>query len=189
MYAKTIFSILATLLGFGADVVTVTTGSAGNAGSTFAELITYMSAKTLDVAVTNTVLNQFGDKQPLPAGASKTIRFTRFEKFPFSPTPQQLVEGIAPDATGATINQVEATIEQYGLVVRISELAELTARHPLVQLCLNRKGLHAAETYDQLIFAVLDAATNQYRPNNKAADSNLTPSDQVSYNDFVNLQA
>lgn len=186
---RNIFAILATLLGFGLDNVTVTTGAAGNAGSTFAELITYMSAKTLDVAVTNTVLNQFGDKQPLPAGASKTIRFTRFEKFPFSPTPTQLVEGVAPDATGATINQVEATIEQYGLVVRISELAELTARHPLVQLCLNRMGLHAAETYDQLIFAVLDAATNNYRPNGKAADSNLTPSDQVSYNDFVNLQA
>jgi N4-gp56 family major capsid protein len=181
--------ILATLLGFGADVITVTGGSAGSAGSTAAELITYMSAKTLDVAVTNTVLNQFGDKQPLPAGASKTIRFTRFEKFATSATPTQLTEGVTPDAVGATINQVEATVEQYGLVVRIADLAELTARHPLVQQCLNRMGLHAAETYDQLIFNVLDAATNNYRPNGKAGDSNLTPSDQVTYNDFVALQA
>jgi hypothetical protein len=76
-FLKTLF----TLLGFGADVITVTSGTAGNAGSTAAEMITYMSAKALEVAVTNTILDQFGDKQPMPSGASKTIRFTRLEKF------------------------------------------------------------------------------------------------------------
>lgn len=48
------------LLGFGPDVVTVTSGTAGNAGSTAAELITYMSARLLEVAEFNTILDQFG---------------------------------------------------------------------------------------------------------------------------------
>lgn len=34
-------NLLLVILGFGADVVTVTAGTAGNAGSTAAELITY----------------------------------------------------------------------------------------------------------------------------------------------------
>jgi N4-gp56 family major capsid protein len=184
-FLKTLF----TLLGFGADVITVTSGTAGNAGSTAAEMITYMSAKALEVAVTNTVLDQFGDKQPMPAGASKTIRFTRLEKFSVAASPTQLVEGIAPDATGVTINYVEATMEQYGFVARLSEVAELTARHPVIQLTLNRMGLNAAETYDQLIFNTLDAATNNYRPNNRAGDTSLFASDLIGYTDLVGLLA
>jgi len=37
------------LFGLGPDVVTVSLGTAGNAGSTAAELITYMSARLLEV--------------------------------------------------------------------------------------------------------------------------------------------
>jgi hypothetical protein len=47
-------------LGLGADVITVTSGTAGNAGSTAAELINYMSARLLEVAELNTILDQWG---------------------------------------------------------------------------------------------------------------------------------
>lgn len=47
-----------------ADVITVTAGSAGQAGSTAAELITYMSARLLEVAELNTILDQFGGESP-----------------------------------------------------------------------------------------------------------------------------
>jgi len=47
-----------------ADVITVTAGSAGQAGSTAAELITYMSARLLEVAELNTILDQFGEQSP-----------------------------------------------------------------------------------------------------------------------------
>lgn len=96
------------LLGFGPDVVTVTSGTAGNAGSTAAELITYMSARLLEVAEFNTILDQFGDKHPLPSNSSKTIRFVREEKLTVAATPTQLTEGIPPDAVGLTLNQIEA---------------------------------------------------------------------------------
>lgn len=55
-----VLNFLFIVLGFGPDVVTVTSGSAGNAGSTAAELITYMSARLLEVAEYNTILDQFG---------------------------------------------------------------------------------------------------------------------------------
>jgi len=182
-------NLILALLGFGADVVTVTSGSAGNAGSTAAELITYMSARMLEVAERNTILDQFGDKHPLPSNSSKTIRFTREEKLSVSASPTQLTEGIPPDAVPITISQFEATIEQYGAVVRLSDLAELTARHNIVERTMYVLGLQAAEVYDQLVFNVLDAATTVYRPNSRSGDTSLFASDLVSYVDLIELDA
>jgi N4-gp56 family major capsid protein len=183
------FSLVFSVLGFGADVITVSTGSAGNAGSSAAELTTYISAKALLVAERKLILEQFGDKQALPQGAGKTVRFNRYEKFAVAATPTQLTEGAQPDAVGVTINQFEATVEQYGMLVRLADLAEITAKHPLVQQSVQRVGTHAAEVRDQLVFNVLDAATSVYRPNSKANDTSLVGSDYVTYNDLVALYA
>lgn len=177
------------LLGLGADVVTVTSGTAGTAGSTAAELITYMASKMLEVAELNTIMDQFGSKEPLPSNSSLTIRFTREEKFSVASTPTQLTQGIAPDAAGLTINQIEATVEQYGFVVRMSDLAELTARHNLVAKTIYLLGLHAAETYDVLIYNVLKNATNTYYPNARAGDTSLFATDYVQYTDLVELDS
>jgi N4-gp56 family major capsid protein len=181
--------VLLVVFGFGSDVVSVTSGTVGNAGNVAASLITFLAAQLLEVAELNMVMDQFGDKQPLPSNNSKTIRFVREEKLSVATTPTQLLEGIPPDSVGITLNQFEATVEQYGNVVRISDLAELTARHPIVQRTIYMLGLQAAETYDQLIFNVLDAATNVYRPNSKAGDTSLVGTDYVTYGDLVELRA
>lgn len=181
--------LIFTILGLGADVITVTSGTAGNAGSTAAELITYMSAKLLEVAELITLLDQFGDKQPIPSNSSKTIRFVRLEKLSVSSSPTQLTEGIPPDAEPLTFNQFEATAEQYGTVIRISDLAELTARHDIVGRTMYILGLKAAELYDQLVYNVLAAGTTIYRPNARAANTALLASDTVSYVDLVELSA
>jgi len=133
-----------------ADVITISGGTAGTSGSVAAELITYMSATMLDVAERNMVLRQFGDLHPLPENSSKTIRFTREEKFSVDSSPSQLTEGVPPEAQGLTINQIEATTEQYGFLVRIADLAELTAAHNIVQKTLYILGLHAAEVLKKL---------------------------------------
>jgi len=155
-----LFSCVFALLGVGADIVTVTSGTVGNAGNVAASLITYLSAKLLEVAELNVLLDQFGVKEPLPAGSSKTIRFVREEKLPVSASPTQLTEGIPPDARGITLNQVEATAEQYGDLVRISDLAELTAKHDVVQRTIYMLGLQAAELYDQLINSMVSLKSN-----------------------------
>lgn len=171
------------------DVITVTSGTAGNAGNVAASLITFLAAQLLEVAELNMVLDQFGDKVPIPANNSLTIRFVREEKFTVAATPTQLVQGIPPDAGGITLNQFEATAEQYGALVRISDLAELTAKHPIVQRTIYLLGLQAAETYDQLLFNVLNAATNVYRPNNRAGDTSLIGSDRPTFFDLTSLMA
>lgn len=185
MFEKLIY----VLAGFGLDVVTVTSGTAGNVGNVAADLQTYFAAKMLEVAERTTIMDQFGDKQPIPSNSSKTIHFVREEKFTVSAAPVQLAEGVPPDANGITMNQFEAVAEQYGFLVRISDLAELTAKHMVVERTVYLEGLHAAETYDQLIYNVLDAATTVYRPNNRSADTALLNTDLVGYTDLVANEA
>lgn len=146
--SKSFLSFILVLFGLGADVVTVTSGTAGVAGSTAAELLTFMSAKLLEVAELNTVLDQFADKVPLPSNSSKTIRFAREEKLAVSTTPTQLTEGVPPDAVGIAINYFDAVTEQYGAVVKLSDLAELTARHNITERTIYVLGLQASEVYD-----------------------------------------
>jgi len=177
------------LLGLGADVVTVTSGTAGNAGNVAADLQTYFSAKLLEVAELNTILDQFGEKAPVPSNSSKTIQFVREEKFTTSTSPTQLTEGLPPDAVGLTLNQFDAVMEQYGFLTRISDLAELTAKHPIVQRTMHLMSLQAAETYDQLIFNVLNSSTQTYFPNGRTAITGLLPTDLPSYNDLTAIEA
>ena len=126
-FTNQLSNLLIVLFGLGPDVITVTSGTAGNAGSTAAELQTYFSLKLLEVAELNTILDQFGEKHPIPSNSSLTIRFNRLEKLPIEVSPVQLTEGVPPDAEPITIAQFEAVVEQYGRLVRISDLAELTA--------------------------------------------------------------
>jgi len=149
---------------------------------------TYFAANLLEVAELRTVLNQQGEKVPVPSNSSRTIHFVREEKFSAT-VPSQLVEGIRPDAAPMTLSQFEAVMEQYGFTVRISDLAELTAKHPIVQKTMHLLGLQSAEIYDQLIFTVIDAATNVYRPNGKTTDATLSAGDHVGYVDFAEILA
>ena len=91
---------------------------------------------------------QFGEKVPVPSNSSKTIRFVREEKFTTPASPVQLTEGVAPDAVGLTMNQFEAVAEQYGFLSRLSDLGELTSKHPIVQRTMYLLSLQAAEVYD-----------------------------------------
>jgi len=185
-------SLVGTLLGVGDDIVTVITGSTGvpgPAGSLASDQQTYFSAKLLEVAVLFTVLDQFGDKDPIPSNSSKTIQFNRLEKLSTSLTPAQLTEGIQPDAIGLQMSQFQAVAEQYGLLLRLSDLSELTSKHDVVGRALYVLGLHAAETYDILIFNVLSAASNVYRPNGRVSNATTTASDKIGYTDLVAIHA
>lgn len=190
MFSK-LFSLVGIAFGIGDDVISVITGSVGTpgpAGSLSSDQQTYFSAKLLEVAVLFTVLDQFGDKDPLPSNSSKSIQFNRLEKLNTSTSPTQLDEGISPDAIGLQMSQFTAVAEQYGILLRLSDLAELTSKHDVVGRALYVLGLHAAETYDILIFNVLSAGSSTYYPNGKTSTT-LTASDKIGYVDFTALHA
>jgi len=191
MFSKLIFGLIGLVFGLGDDVITVITGATGTpgpAGSLASDQQTYFSAKLLEVAVLKTVLDQFGDKEPIPSNSSKTIQFNRMEKLSTTLSPVQLSEGVQPDADGLQMSQFQAIAEQYGKLLRLSDLAELTSKHDVVGRALYMLGLHAAETYDILVFNVLNAASNVYCPNSKTV-STLTASDTFGYTDMTQVHA
>jgi len=191
-FLNNLVSLVGLVFGIGDDIVSVITGSVGTpgaAGSLASDQQTYFSAKLLEVAVLMTVLDQFGDKDPIPSNSSKTIQFNRLEKLSTSLSPTQLTEGVMPDAIGLTMSQFTAVAEQYGLVLRLSDLAELTSKHDVVGRALYVLGLQAAETYDILIFNVLASASNVYRPNGRTSNATTTASDKIGYVDLTALHA
>jgi N4-gp56 family major capsid protein len=146
------------------------------------DLQTYFVGKTLSVAKGNMVLDQFAWKVKLPSASSKTARFIKYEKFA-SPTgtPSQLAEGITPDARQLVISNNDVVTEQYGDLVKITDVAELTVKHPIVQKGLDVLGLYAAELSDLLILNVLKASTNERLVNGRAAVTDLVAADLPSY--------
>lgn len=171
------------------DIITVTSGTAGQPGNIQADVVNYIWLSLLEVAELYTVLKQFGQKAPLPSNASTVIQFVREEKLVVPTSPVQLVEGVPPDANPITLTPYTATVEQYGQLIRISDLAELTARHAIVERSIYILGLFSAELYDLLIFNVLSAATNTYRPNGKTSNATTTATDTIGYTDLVSLSA
>src|SRR5258707_7198702 len=109
MLNKFIFGLIGLVFGLGDDVISVITGATGTpgpAGSLSSDQQTYFSAKLLEVAVLITVLDQFGDKDPIPSNSSKTIQFNRMEKLSTTLSPVQLTEGVSPHADGLQMSQV-----------------------------------------------------------------------------------
>lgn len=143
-----------------------------------ADLQTYFAKKLLTVAEPVMVFKQFGNQEPIPANSSKTISFTQYAKLSLVSTP--LTEGTGPTATALSSSAITASINQYGAVVGITDLAELTVKHPVIQEALYLLGRQAGESIDQLIQATVLAGTGVQYANGKAARTALGASDVMT---------
>ena len=137
-----------------ADVLTTT------AAGVQADLQTYFSKKLQIQAKFETVLDQFGYIEKIPAASSKTISFTKYADLAVTTT--ALTEGVAPDSVALSSSAITAVIDQLGFVVKLTDLAELTPKHPVVQKTLELLGTNAARSRDAKIAAVLAAGTNVF---------------------------
>ena len=170
------------------SVINVTTGTAGQAGSTAAELINELKKPMLAVAEfdSSTELHIF---EPETLTNAKTIQWNRLERMGVGTTVSQLSEGVAPKPEAVTINSVTATMEEYGRAVYFSSLAVLTARNPIVQEQIRNLGYNIKETRDRLLYAILDAATNIFRVNDRATDNAIAVGDVLSFEEISEVDA
>jgi len=129
--------------------------------STFsADAVTYIAEKTLMIAKKNVIFQQLGDKAQLPSNNSKTFQYTRYDRLVL---PQSaLTEGSTPDNTSISISTVSAVADQWGAYVVISDVVDLTIKHPVMQKAVDLMGYQAAETVDREIINVLLAGTQVY---------------------------
>lgn len=144
-----------------------------------ADLQTYFSKKLLSQAKYKTVLDQFAHVEKIPGASSKTISFTQYADL--SPATTPLTEGTAPTDTALSASAITATIDQLGAYVTLTDLAELTVKHPVVQKTTELLGVQAARSYDRTINSVVVAGTSVVYPGAIAARANITASSYLTF--------
>lgn len=136
------------------------------------DAVTFIAEKTLMIAKKQVVFQQLGDKAVLPSANSKTFQYTRYDRLPLPAN--SLTEGVTPSNTDVSISVVQATCEQWGAYVNLSDVAQLTIKHPVMVKAIDLMGYQAAETMDREIINVLLNGTNVTFPNTITARSSLS---------------
>ena len=131
---------------------------ATNTASFFAgDVSNYIADKTLPLARRQLVAYQFGEMLTLPKGNGTTYTATRYNRVPLPFAP--LSEGTPPVGENMTISQVTATVQQWGDKITISDVAEMTIKHPLFQKAIELCALGVAETLERNTFNALLGGT------------------------------
>lgn len=127
--------------------------------STFsADAQTYIAAQTLKRIKRDVIVYDMGKKEKLPNRFSKTFQYTRYEKLnlPYAP----MTEGTTPDNSSMTISTVSCVMDQWGSYINLSDVAQITAKHPVLQEGISVLAEQAAETIDRECIKVLQSNVN-----------------------------
>jgi len=170
------------------SVINVSTGTAGQAGSTAAGLVNDLKPVLLAVSEFDASTEQVIFETETITNA-KTVQWNRLERMGVATTPAQLTEGVAPKPEAVTLNSVTATMEEYGRAVYFSSLAVLTTKSPLVQQQIKNLGYNLKETRDRLLYAILNAATNVSRVNDRANDNAIALGDVISFEEVQEFKS
>ena len=161
-----------------ANMNTQTTGTATLSD----EMKTYYSDYLIDNAVPKLVHDQFGQKHPIPKNGGKTIEFRKYSPLPKLLTP--LTEGVTPDGQSLTVTTVEATIDQYGGYVTISDMLQLTAIDNNMVQATKLLGNQAGASLDTITREVLNGGTNVVYAGGAASRSALTAENKLTVDDI-----
>lgn len=150
-----------------------------NAAASFsADISNYIAEKTLPLARKQLVAYQFGDPLRLPKGFGTIYTATRYLRVPLPYAP--LSEGVPPVGETMTIQQVSATAQQWGDKITITDVAELTIKHPLFVKATELTALQIAETLERNTFNTLNAGTQVNYVNTRGARASLVAGDVLN---------
>ncbi len=150
-----------------------------NVASSFsADIEAFIAEETLPLARRQLVAYQFGDPLTLPKGRGTTYTATRFNRVPLPFAP--ISEGVPPVGQQMTISQVSATAQQWADKITITDVAELTIKHPLVDQAKRLLALQIGETFDRNTFNTLLAGTQVNFVNSRGARASLVAGDVLN---------
>lgn len=144
-------------------------------GQFTADVSQYIADEVLPLARRQLVAYQFGDPLTLPKGSGLTYTATRFNRLPLPFAP--LSEGVPSQGQTLTIGQVTATVQQWGDKVTITDVAELTIKHPLMKQANFLIGLQIAETLERNTYNSLMALTQINYVNSRGSRAALVATD------------
>lgn len=133
----------------------------------------YVVAKMLIRALPYLVFEKFGQAYPLPTKSTKTAKFRRFESL--DATPKELTEGVTPTAQTFSVTDIEATVQQYGNLVTMTDVLLDTNDSPVMEQVTQIVGEQAAETVESMRIGVLTGGANVEYANGTARSAVNTP--------------
>lgn len=120
----------------------------------------YIARETYRLAERNLRVGKYAKMHSLPQRMSKTLRIVRHGRLVL-PT-GTLTEGTPPDAVALSIENVDVTVEQWGIVVLLTDVALITTQHPALQVAIDRTALAMAEVLEREQCVMLMAGTQVY---------------------------
>lgn len=147
------------------------------------EMKVYYSDYLIDLVEPELVHDQFGQKHPIPKNGGKTIEFRQWDTLPEMTTP--ITEGVTPDGQSLSVSTIEATVQQYGGYVTISDMLDLTAIDPVLVQATKAIASQAGRSLDTITREVLNAGTNvQYADGSVASRAALKYTDKDNNNNL-----
>lgn len=157
----------------------LTNYSPGAAGQTLAnDIELHIAEKVLRIAQRNLVAYQFGQPLTIEKNTGVTYTATRYERLPLPFAP--LSEGVAAAGEAITIAQVSATAQQWGDLVRVTDVGDMTIKHPLFKQAIRLIAIQQPETVERNVFNILMTATQVNYANAKTSRANLLATDVMT---------
>jgi N4-gp56 family major capsid protein len=138
----------------------------------------WLREEVLAIAEKATVFVDLGDDVTMPEGEGKTFSAQRYERLALPAAP--LTEGITPDSTPLVVTSVSGVLEQWGLVVSLTDVGMMTAKHPAIQIARDRLGTAGGELMDREVQKVLGGGGTLIIAGAKSSVSALVAGDVVN---------
>jgi len=151
-------------------------------GSFSADVEAYIAQSTLPLARRRLVSYQFGDPLTLPKGRGVVYQAARWNRVPLPYAP--LSEGVPPVGQSMTVTMVSATAIQWGDKITLTDVAELTIKHPMFQIAKQLCTLAVAETLERNTFNNLLGGTQINYVNSRGSRPALVAGDVLNLHEF-----
>jgi N4-gp56 family major capsid protein len=150
-----------------------------NSASGFqADVEAFIQEEVEPLARRQLVAYQFGKPLHLDPNRGTTYTASRYERLPLPFAPLQ--EGVAPPGESMSLKQVTATAQQWGDRVIVTDVANLTIKHPLFQQAIQLVSIQLPETLERNTLNTLLSGTQVNYANGRAARANLISTDVMS---------
>ena len=162
---------------FDGQLNTNTTGSENLS----AENKTYYEKNLIELVEAELVHDQFAQKHPIPKNGGKKIEFRQFDPLPEQTTP--LTEGVTPDGQSMKVHTIEATVQQYGGYVTLSDMLDLTAIDPMILVADKAIASQGGRTLDTITRDIINAGTVVQYAGDATSRSAITSADILTVAD------
>ena len=140
----------------------------------------YYDRQLLESAKTRFVHAEFGQKRPIPRNNGKHVNFRRWNLFDPALAQKGLAEGVTPDGQTLSQTDVEATVNQYGAYVEVTDLLDLTAYDSVINDSAELLGEQLGTVIEWVTRDVMCSGTNVQYAGGKSSRSALTASDKLT---------